>query len=107
MLTGPFNPSGARKAGHDAIAEACPRRKNRPLLRHRQIRVRHHVFRVLEDGAGVEERLEIEDVVVGHGRRPHVFLHSMTSGGSPRQRAGLPQDRSRRLGFKLMNIPRG
>ena len=82
MLTGPFNPSGARKAGHDAIAEACPRRKNRPLLRHRQIRVRHHVFRVLEDGAGVEERLEIEDVVVGHGRRPHVFLHSMTSGGS-------------------------
>jgi hypothetical protein len=40
----------------------------------------NHVLEMFEDGARVQERLEIEDVVVGSDRRPHVFLlHSKTS----------------------------
>jgi hypothetical protein len=34
----------------------------------------NHVLEVFEDNARVQERLEIEDVVVGSDRRPHVFL---------------------------------
>jgi hypothetical protein len=33
--------------------------------------VEDHISRVLERGAGMEERIEVEDVVVGRGRRPH------------------------------------
>jgi len=44
----------------------------------------HHVLGVLKDGAGVQERLKVEYVVVGGGRRPHGFLRSKTSGvGGP------------------------
>jgi hypothetical protein len=39
---------------------------------------------VLEDGAGVKERLKVEDVVVGGGRLPHGFLHSKTRGAAAR-----------------------
>jgi hypothetical protein len=89
MLTGAFRPSGARNAGQEAIADASddPGGEDRPLLGQREERSRHHVLGMLEDGAGVQERLEVEDVVVCRGRRPHVFLHSKTGGGSPKCRA--------------------
>jgi hypothetical protein len=46
---------------------------------------------VLEDGAGVKERLEVEDVVVCGGRLPHGFLRSKTSGAAARNNAGPPR----------------
>ena len=33
--------------------------------------MRHHVFRLFKDGAGVEKRLKVENVVVAGGRWPH------------------------------------
>ena len=85
MLTGAFRPAGARRAGQEAIAEASEAQEaeNRAFLGQGQVRMRYHVPGMLEDGARMQQRLEIEYVVVGGGRRPHVFLHSMTSGRQP------------------------
>jgi hypothetical protein len=52
------------------------------------------VVGMFEDGAGVQQRLEVEYVVDG-GRRPHVSLHSKTSGRQPDyNEAGPPQGHS-------------
>src|SRR6476620_7649802 len=85
MLTGAFNPSGARSAGQEAIAES-----------HRQGRMHHHVFGVLEDGAGVQKCVKVENVAVGSGRRPHGFLPSMTNWGR-RPESGPPRSSFRPL----------
>jgi hypothetical protein len=108
MLTGAFSASGARNTGHEAIAEASPGRKDCPLLGQRQGWMPHHVLGMLEDGAGVQERLKVEDVVVVSGRRPHVFLHSKTSETAARHIGpGCRRDvRSGRLGFELVQVVR-
>src|SRR4029079_1175130 len=62
-----------------------PGGQNRAFLGQGQVRMRYHVPGMPEDGARMQQRLEIEYVVVGGGRRPHVFLHSMTSGAAARQ----------------------
>jgi len=82
MLTGIFRPSGARSAGQEAIAEASEAQEAR--FGQRQGRMHHHVLGVLEDGAGVKERLKVEDVVVCGSRLPHSFLRSKTSGAAAR-----------------------
>src|SRR5438128_1015681 len=65
-----------------------PGGQNRAFLGQGQVRMRYHVPRMLEDSARMQQRLEIEYVVVGGGRRPHVFLHSMTSGAAARRNGG-------------------
>ena len=50
--------------------------------------MRHHVLGMLEDGAGVQERLKIEDVVVSAVVCRMVPLHSMTSGTAARRLPG-------------------
>src|SRR6202012_1490796 len=67
-----------------------PGGQNRAFLGQGQVRMRYHVPGMLEDGARMQERLEIEYVVVGGGRRPHVFLHSMTSGAAARHEEPAP-----------------
>ena len=86
MLTGIFSPSGARSAGQEAIADASEAQEARiaRFSGQRQGRMYHHVLGVLEDGAGVKERLKVEDVVDCGGRRPHGFLRSKTSGAAAR-----------------------
>ena len=59
MRTGIFSPSGARSAGHEAIADASEAQEARiALFGQRQGRMYHHVLGVLEDGAGVKGALE-------------------------------------------------
>ena len=86
MLTGVFSPSGARSAGQEAIAEASEAQEARIARFSASVRdgCDHHVLGVLEDGAGVKERLKVENVVVGGGRRPHGFLRSKTSRAAAR-----------------------
>jgi hypothetical protein len=38
--------------------------------------VRQHVPWTIEHRAGVHQRVEVENIVVESGRRPHVLLHS-------------------------------
>jgi hypothetical protein len=76
MVTGAFRPSGARSAGQDAIAEASEAHEARiARFSASEARMRDHVPRVLELGAGMKEIVEIENVVVKSGRRPHGCLH--------------------------------
>jgi hypothetical protein len=98
--------SPQRRARSDRRGVGGPGGQDRALLGQRQARMRYHVFRMLEDGARVQQRLEVEYVVVGGGRRPHVFLHSKTSGAAARHNeAGPPQGfRSSRRGFELMDV---
>ena len=55
MLTGTFksfrSPQG--RAGGDRRSIRSPRGEDRPLLGQRQERMRHHVFGMFEDGAGI------------------------------------------------------
>ena len=76
MVTGAFRPSGARSAGHDAIADASEAHEARigALLGEAEVRMGDHVPRMLERGAGMKEIVEIENVVVKGGRRPHGCL---------------------------------
>jgi hypothetical protein len=47
---------------------------------------------VLNDGARVQQRLEVESDFVGGGRRPHVFLHFKPKGAAARDNeAGPPR----------------
>ena len=77
MVTGAFRPSGARSDGHDAIADASEAHEARMarFSASAEARMGDHVPRMLEGGAGMKERIEIEDVVVKGGRRPHGCLH--------------------------------
>ena len=44
------------------------------------------------DGAGVQNRLKVEDVVIDGDRQPHVFLNSKASAAAVRDnKAGLAQ----------------
>jgi hypothetical protein len=74
MVTGAFNPSGALSDGQDAIAEASEAHEARMARFKRKARMRDDVPRVLELGAGMKEIVEVENVVVKGGRRPHGCL---------------------------------
>jgi hypothetical protein len=93
MLTGILRPSGARIAGQETIAEASEAQEARIARFSASVRdgCITTVLGVLEDGAGVKERLEVEDVVVCGGRLPHGFLRSKTSGAAARNKAGPPR----------------
>ena len=55
----------------------------------------------------MQERLKVENVVVSRGRRPHVFLHSKTSGTAARHYGPAAAGyRSGHLGFELMQVVR-
>jgi hypothetical protein len=77
MVAGALSPSGARSEGHDAMADASEAHEARMarFLAEAQPRVRDHVPRVFEFGAGMKQVIKIEDVVVNSGRRPHGWLH--------------------------------
>ena len=67
MVTGVFRPSGARSAGQEAIADASDAHEARIARFSASVRAGMHddVLGMLEDGAGVKKRVEVEDVVVG------------------------------------------
>ena len=109
MLTGAFS-AGARSAGQEAIAEASEAQdaRDRPLLGQREGWVRHHVLGVFEDGAWVQERLKIEDVVsvavVGR-----MVPRSKTSGAAARPNGPRRRDTvlaQAALDFDLVDIAR-
>jgi len=77
METGYFSPSGARSDGHEAIADASEAHDARmaALFREAEVKIRCHVPGVLESGSGMKQGIEIEDVVVVRGRRPHGRLN--------------------------------
>ena len=62
MLTGIFSPSGARSAGQEAIADASEAQEARIARFSASVRsgCAHHVLGMLEDGARVQQRLEVE-----------------------------------------------
>ena len=110
MLTGAFSPSGARSAGQEAIAEASEAQEARIARFSASVRsgCAHHVLGMLEDGARVQQRLEVKYVVVDGGRRPHGILHSRRVGRQPEttipgRRMGV---RSGRLGLDLVHVGR-
>jgi len=53
----------------------CPGRQDRPLFREAEAWMGNHLLRVLKRSARMKERIEIEDVIVVRGRRPHGCLH--------------------------------
>src|SRR3954447_5058413 len=102
--------SPQRRARSDRRSIGRPGGEDRSFFGQREVWMRYHVLWVLEDGAGVQQRLEVEDIVVDGGRRPHVFLHSKTGGAAARHnevRAAAKRIRSGRFGFELMDVVRG
>ena len=93
MLTGAFNPSGARSAGQEAMAEASDAQEARMARFSAIVRAGCVTtsLGVLEDGAGVQKCLKVENVAVSGGRRPHGFLPSMTNWGR-RPESGPPRE---------------
>ena len=77
MLTGVLSPSGARSAGHEAIAEASEAQEARMARFSASVRdgCATTSLGCSKMGAGVKQCLKVEDVVVVGGRRPHGFLH--------------------------------
>jgi hypothetical protein len=63
----------------------CPGRENGPLLRNRKRSIGHNVLRMVEHGARMQQRVDVENVVVESGRRPHGLLHSLTMSDAARR----------------------
>ena len=76
MLTGAFSPSGARSSGHEAIAEASEAQEARIARFSASVRSGCETTSLGCSKTVLQQRLEVENVVVSGGRRPHVFLHS-------------------------------
>ena len=79
MLTGAISPSGARKAGQDAMADASYAHEARIARFSERLSavVGNDIARMAEHRAGVKKGVKVQNVVVS-GRRPHGCLHSMT-----------------------------
>ena len=62
MLTGAFRPSGARSAGQEAIADASEAQEARIARFSASVRSGwlYHVLGMFEDGAGMQQRVEVE-----------------------------------------------
>jgi hypothetical protein len=77
MVTGALRLAGARSAGQEAIADASDAQDARmAFLRNRKRGMRQHILWVIEDRTRMEQCVEVENIVVGSGRRPHGLLHS-------------------------------
>ena len=74
MVTGAFSPSGARSEGQDAMADASEAQEAKMARFQARARMRDHIPRVLESGAGMKQVIDIEYIVVDSGRRPHDCL---------------------------------
>lgn len=76
MVTGALRPSGARSDGHDAIADASEAHEARIARFSARLRFAWKTTspRMLERGARMKECIEIKNVVVKGGRRPHGCL---------------------------------
>jgi hypothetical protein len=75
-VTGTLTPAGARSAGQDAIADASDAQDAR-MARFSEIGMRHHFSWMIEDSSGVQQRGDVENIVIESGRRPHGLLHSL------------------------------
>ncbi len=82
MVIGAFSPSGARTAGQEVTADASDAHDAR-MARFREIDSEgwpHHVSWMIEDGSWMQQRIEVKNIVVESGRRPHGILHFQTNG---------------------------
>src|ERR1700729_182897 len=99
-----------RGTGSDRRCIGRPRRQNGALLGYRQRGMRHHVSWMIEDGPGVQQRGDVENIVIESGRRPHGLLHSLDEvrcRASDDARHTPEVNESGRLGLDLMDVVGG
>ena len=79
MVTGVLRLAGARSEGQEAIADASDAQDAR-MARFSETdseEFRQNVPWVIEDRSGMQQRVDVKNIVVESGRRPHGLLHSL------------------------------